>query len=50
MIFQIDNGTVALKKGNDFWNEVKQQDKVYGDLSTGQLDWNSDMGEEVIFD
>lgn len=48
VIFQINNGTVTLKKDNDFWDEVKRQEKAYGNLSTDELDWGSDMGEEVI--
>lgn len=48
VIFRLDNGTVTLKKDNDFWNEVKQQEQIYGNLSTNELDWGPDIGEEVI--
>lgn len=48
VVFQLNNGTVTLKKDTDFWDEVEHQEKIYGNLSTDELDWGSDVGEEVI--
>lgn len=33
---------------SDFWNEVDHQEKICGNLSTDEVDWGSDVGEESI--
>ncbi|WP_211089330.1 MULTISPECIES: AbrB family transcriptional regulator [Lactobacillaceae] len=48
VVFQLINGTVTLKKDNDFWTDVKKQAQTYGNLSTDELDWGPSAGEEVI--
>lgn len=48
VVFQLINGTVTLKKDNAFWNNVKQQEKTYGNLSTDEFDWGPSLGEEAI--
>lgn len=48
VVFQLDHGTVTLKKDNDFWSTVKQQELIYGNLSTDELDWGADAGNEDI--
>lgn len=48
VVFQLDHGTVTLRKDPDFWNIVKQQERIYGNLSMNELDWGADAGNEDI--
>lgn len=43
-----DNGEVIVEREqpDEFWSAVEKQEKIYGNLSTPEPDWGTDVGAE----
>ncbi|WP_261810362.1 AbrB family transcriptional regulator [Levilactobacillus humaensis] len=43
-----DDGEVIVEREqpDEFWSVVEKQEKIYGNLSTPEPDWGTDVGAE----
>ncbi|WP_125713467.1 AbrB/MazE/SpoVT family DNA-binding domain-containing protein [Companilactobacillus kedongensis] len=43
-----NNGEIVVASDNSLWSIVKDQEKKYGNVSTPEMDWGTDIGNEKI--